>query len=209
MTILQCQYTCAVSQNTISTIAESNISNRAQDQDLLTQLPQQLLQALKPRKSSSFWNTIHIFPPNISQFKDMNRCVINWLWRNNRRSQNNSGFWNQSEKNLHINVFELTDNSIHYHQKFQAFQHIYLLLETDETTRFAINKWRSPSKHILNVLTTLQKLCLQRNSHKSISNTNSPQCDRGFIKHGRSHTLKNVPESNDFHLCNVGLTNSK
>ena len=31
----------------------------AQDRDLLSQLPQQLRQALKPWKSQSVWNTIH------------------------------------------------------------------------------------------------------------------------------------------------------
>ena len=44
---------CSVSQLSISTIAESNISNSAQDRDLLSQLPQQLPQALKPWKSPS------------------------------------------------------------------------------------------------------------------------------------------------------------
>ena len=77
------------------------------------------------------------------------------------------------------------------------------LLETDnETIRFTINKWGSPSMHNLNVLTTFQELCLQRNPHKSISNTNSPQCDRRFIKQGRSHirTSKKVHESNDISI---------
>ena len=99
------------------------------------------------------------FPPNATQFKHMNGCVINWLWSNNRRSENNSGSWWQSEKNLHINMLELVTVSIEI--KHFKLCNLCLLLETDENTRFAINQWRSPCVNILNVLTTFQEMCLQ------------------------------------------------
>ena len=56
----------------------------AQERELLTQFPKQLHQALKPHKSTSIWSTIIHFA---TKFKDMNGCVINWLWRNSRRSE--------------------------------------------------------------------------------------------------------------------------
>ena len=65
---------------------------------------------------------------------------------------------------FHFHVLELVTVSIEI--KDSKLSNLCLLLEIEETTRFAINKWRSPYKHILNVLTTLQELCLQRNRHK-------------------------------------------
>ena len=91
----------------------------------------------------------------------MNGRVINWLWSNNRRSENNSGSWWQLEKTLHTNVLELLTVSIEI--KDFKLSYFCLLLETDAPTRFPINKWRFPCKHKLNVLTTLQELCLQIN----------------------------------------------
>ena len=64
---------------------------------------------------------------------------------------------------------------------------------------FPINKWRYPPQ--------THSMCFDHSSGtvsseeyaylKSISNTNSPQCDCGFNKQSRSHTSRNVPESND------------
>ena len=72
------------------------------------------------------------FPPNAIQFKDVNRCVINWLWSNNRRSENNSGSWWKLEKNLYIIVLEMVTVSIEI--KDFKLSNLCLLLETDKTT---------------------------------------------------------------------------
>ena len=120
------------------------------------------------------------FPPNATQFKHMNGCVINWIWSNNRRSEDNSGSWWQSEKNLHINVMELVTVSIEI--KDFDLSNLCLLLETDENTRFAINKWRSPCIHIPTKCfnNSSGNVSSDESAYKSISNTKSLKCDCRF-----------------------------
>ena len=111
----------------------------------------------------------------------------------------NSGSLSQLEMNFHINVFELMIVSIAI--KDFKLSKICLLLKTDETTRIAINKWRSPSKHILAKCFDSSSgiVSSEESAQNNISNTNSPQCDRGFIKQGRSHSyLKKCPSKQHF-----------
>ena len=99
----------------------------AQDRDLLTQLPQQLHVALKQEKYPSILSTNYFS----TQCSPLYRCErmrhLNWLW-----------------KNFHINVLELMTASIAI--KDFKISNVCLLFEIDETTRFAINKWRSSCK---------------------------------------------------------------
>ena len=74
---------------TISTFAESNIIKQcpisrftdSASLEFSTITPgSEVMEISKYLEHNSF------FPPNATQFKDMNVCVINWLWSNNKRS---------------------------------------------------------------------------------------------------------------------------
>ena len=128
----------------------------------------------------------------------MDECVINWLWSNSRRSEKNSGSWWQSEKNHHINVLELVTVSIEI--KDFKLSNLCLLLETDETTRFAMNKWRSPCKYILNTL-TLFRNCVFRGigtkEHFEYKLASKWSCTSLSKSEANS---RNVPESTDISI---------
>ena len=178
-----------VPQLTSSTIAESNISKQCSKSRFADSTSLTITRDSEAIEISKYLEHNSFFPLNATQFKDVKGCVINWLWHNNRRFENNSGSWSQSEKNLHSNVLEVMTASAAI--KDDKISNGCLLFEIEKTTRFVINKWRSPSKHINLMFLQLFRNCVE-SAQKSISNTN--YCI--IIKLGRSHSSRNVPGSN-------------
>ena len=148
----------------------------AQKRDLLTHysVSQQLRQALKPWKSPIIWSTIHFSHPMLPSLKmwtDVSSTGYGRITHNLRITQS-----------LGANVLELMRESIAI--KDFKLSNICLLETDNRTTRLAINKWRSPSKKYFDNSSGI--VSSEECAHKSISNTNSPQCNLGFIKQGQT-----------------------